>query len=52
MKGHLLGVQWLDGIALDSELRGRGFDSNSRHRVVSLSKTQQDAFTGTPQCTG
>ena len=32
-------VQWLSGRVLDSRPRGRGFEPQSRHCVVSLSKT-------------
>ena len=35
----LLGAQWLGGRVLDSRPRGRGFEPNRRHCVVSLSKT-------------
>ena len=34
----LEGAQWLSGRVLDSRPRGRGFESNRRHCVVSLSK--------------
>ena len=33
-----LGAQWLNGRALDSRPKGRGFESQRRHCVVSLSK--------------
>ena len=33
-----MGAQWLSGRALDSRLRGRGFEPHRRHCVVSLSK--------------
>ena len=32
------GAQWLSGRALDSRLKGRGFEPHRRHCVVSLSK--------------
>ena len=32
------GVQWLSGRVLDSRPKGRGFEPNRRHCVVSLSK--------------
>ena len=33
------GARWLSGRASDSELRGPGFDLQSQHFIVSLSKT-------------
>ena len=33
------GAQWLSGRVLDSRPRGRGFEPQRRHCVVSLSKT-------------
>ena len=36
---HPGGAQWLSGRVLDSRPRGRGFEPNRRHCVVSLSKT-------------
>ena len=38
--GHIFspGAQWLSGKALDSRLKGRGFEPHRRHCVVSLSK--------------
>ena len=33
------GAQWLSGRVLDSRSRGRGFEPQRRHCVVSLSKT-------------
>ena len=37
--GGISKVQWLSGRVLDSRPRGRGFEPQSRHCVVSLSKT-------------
>ena len=34
-----VGALWLSGRVLDSRPRGCGFESHSRHCVVSLSKT-------------
>ena len=33
-----MGAQWLSGRVLDSRLKGRGFEPQRRHCVVSLSK--------------
>ena len=33
------GTQWLNGRVLDSRPRGRGFEPQKRHCIVSLSKT-------------
>ena len=38
-KTSMIQPQWPGGKALDSESRGPGFDTNTGHCVVSLSKT-------------
>ena len=35
------GAQWLNGSLLDSGPRGRGFEPQRRHCIVSLSKTHK-----------
>ena len=35
---YVLGAQWLNGRVLDSRPKGRGFEPQRRHCVVSLSK--------------
>ena len=38
---HYVGAQWLSGRVLDSRPRGRGFEPQRRHCVVSLSTTER-----------